>query len=270
MLPAILSLGISGLAFGALLGFAAIKLAVPVDERVTAIKDVLPGANCGACGLPGCGNLAEAIVAGKAAVDACPVGGSGTAAKIGEIMGVKADEREANVAVVLCQGSCDKVADRFRYDGPRDCASATLLQGGGQKACTYGCLGFGTCAASCPFDAIVMGDDRLPHIDLEKCTGCGQCVAACPKNIIILAPVSKQVYIRCRNHDRGPVVRKVCPVGCIACGLCVKNCPKQAISLDNNLAVIDYGKCTNCETCVGKCPTKAIASSVRHAEQQTA
>ncbi len=256
MFNAIISLGVMGAAFGGLLAFAAQKFAVEADPRVEAIKAALPGANCGACGKPGCAGLAEAIARGEVPVNACPVGGAAVGAKVGEIMGIKVDPNvERRIAKVLCQGGC---VDRSDYHGPQDCKAAVLV-GGGHKSCTYACVGFGNCARVCPFGAITMSDKGLPVIDEEKCTGCTKCVAECPKAVLSMAPVSKAVHVACVSKDKGPMVRKTeCKPGCIACGICQKNCPHDAIHVVNNLAVIDYDKCVNCGVCVAKCPTKAI------------
>ena len=119
-------------------------------------------------------------------------------------------------------------------------------------------MGFASCLKACPFDAISMGEDNLPRIDLERCTGCGKCIKICPKNILVLTPVTSPYHIMCNSKDKGAVVLKVCKVGCIGCGKCVKACPVSAIALKDNLAVIDYQKCTSCGTCVEACPTSAI------------
>lgn len=258
MLAAVISLGLSGLVFGGLLGFAATKFAVPVNEKAAAIRDVLPGANCGGCGFAGCSALAEAISAGAAPVNKCPVGGAEVAAKVAAIMGVDAQAGEREVAHVRCFGGCERAVDRFAYVGQHDCLTASMVTGGGQKACSAGCLGLGTCVNACQFGALSLGPDGLPVVDHDKCTACGKCVAACPKTLMFLAPASKTVHVRCNNKDKGPTVRKVCKVGCIACGACVRACPSQAITVENNVARIDYTKCTNCGTCVTKCPVKVI------------
>lgn len=257
-LKAVLSLGLMGAVFGLALALAAKKFAIEQDPRQDRIAEVLPGANCGGCGFPGCSGLAAAIVAGKAPVDGCPVGGAAVAAKVAAIMGVEAGAaKERKVARVLCQGSPDNCGSRFVYDGLSDCKAAQLV-GGGAKACVYGCLGLGSCVAACAFDALHMGPDGLPVVDEEECTSCGRCVAACPRGIIQLVPASQSVTVLCRSYARGAEVRKTCKVGCIGCGLCVKACPTGAITMENNLAVIDPAKCDACGRCVEKCPTKCI------------
>ncbi|NLG79526.1 MAG: RnfABCDGE type electron transport complex subunit B [Firmicutes bacterium] len=257
-LKAVLSLGLMGAVFGLALALAAKRFAIEQNPRQDRIAEVLPGANCGGCGFPGCSGLAAAIVAGKAPVDGCPVGGAAVAAKVAAIMGVEAGAaKQRKVARVLCQGGPDNCGSRFVYDGLSDCKAAQLV-GGGAKACAYGCLGLGSCVAACSFDALHMGPDGLPVVDEEGCTSCGRCVAACPRGIIQLVPASQSVTVLCRSCARGAEVRKTCKVGCIGCGLCVKACPTGAITIENNLAVIDPAKCDACGRCVEKCPTKCI------------
>ncbi len=252
----IVSLGGMGLIFGAGLAFASQKLAVEVDEKVSAIRAVLPGANCGACGFPGCDGLANAIAAGEAPVNSCPVGGADVAEKIGEVMGVKADAQDKKVAKVLCDGDITKCGEKFKYEGIQDCVAAAAIQGG-SKACPYGCLGLGTCVEACQFDAIEIVEG-VAKIDPEKCTSCGKCIEVCPKNVIGWVPYKQSVVITCNNKDPGKIVRGICTVGCIGCRICVKNCPTNTIEFENNLAFINYDNCTNCFTCVEKCPTNAI------------
>jgi electron transport complex protein RnfB len=257
VLTAALSLGASGLVIGALLAIAAKKFRVETDQKVEDILAVLPGANCGGCGFPGCSGLAEAIAEGKAKTNACVVGGAVLAQKIASIMGTSAEDVEPQVAVVYCQGDNEKAVISAEYEGISDCAALNAL--GGTKDCPFGCLGLGSCVKACQFDAIHMNDKGIPVVDKEKCTGCGACVKACPRQVIDLAPKSKEVHILCRSYDRGAAVRKYCKIGCIACTICVKSCPQKAIAMDKGtLAKIDYSLCDNCGICATKCPSKCI------------
>jgi len=253
----VLSLGGLSFIFGAGLSLASKKFAVEKDPRVDEVREALPGANCGACGYPGCDGLASAIVSGTAPADACPVGGAPVAAKVASIMGVEVKAGERMVARVMCQGDCDQAIDKFKYYGIYDCKAASMLAEG-QKGCSYGCLGLGTCERVCPFDAIHVNDKGIAEVDREKCTACKKCVVACPKNVIELIPASSQVQVACKSRDKGKTVKANCKVGCIGCQICVKACPSDAMTFDNNLAKIDYEKCTNCMVCAEKCPTKAI------------
>ncbi|WP_343213134.1 RnfABCDGE type electron transport complex subunit B [Fusibacter paucivorans] len=252
-----ISLGIMGLLFGAGLAFASKKFAVEVDPRVTAIREVVPGANCGACGFPGCDGYSAAVVRGDAPVNGCPVGGADVAKLVAEIMGMDAGSSVKMVAKVKCEGSSDHCGNRFDYDGFDSCVAANML-GGGPKDCQYGCMGLGSCVQVCPFDAIHINDRGIAEVDKEKCTSCNKCIEICPKNVISLVPYDQLVIVDCNNKDKGPQVKKNCDVACIACGLCERNCPFDAIHVVNNLAEIDYEKCKNCMVCVEKCPTKAI------------
>ena len=257
MLDAILALGLAGLVFGAILALAAQKFKVKEDPRVVEILSVLPGANCGACGFPGCSGLAAAICEGTAPCNACIPGGNPAAEQISEIMGVDSEAVEPMVAVVYCQGDNDHASNMAEYHGFEDCRALNQL--GGLKGCSYGCLGMGTCVDACPFGAMYMSSKGLPVVIKDKCTGCGACVKACPRNVIGLAPASNTVHILCRSYDKGPAVRKYCKVGCIGCRLCVRSCPQEAISMDKKtLAKIDYSLCENCGICAIKCPVKAI------------
>ena len=256
---AILIVGIMGIVLGAGLAYASKVFAVKKDPKIAEIRDVLPGANCGACGFPGCDALAEAVALGNAQANACPVGGAEVAAKVGAIMGVEVDTSQRMVAFVSCGGDRENSVKKYAYYGVEDCQQAAMTMGG-DKGCPYGCLGYGSCVQVCQFDAIFVNEDGLAEVIPDKCTACGKCIEICPKNVIRFIPDNKAVHIMCNSHDRGKEVTNVCKVGCIACGLCVKNCPEDAITLEKgvNLPVIDYDKCTECGTCVEKCPKNTI------------
>lgn len=255
MLFAIISLGGLGFVLGAGLSIASKKFAVEIDPREEAVLKALPGANCGACGFPGCGGFAAAVARGDAPVIGCTAGGVNTAKALGVIMGVEADVVK-KVARVYCKGGDKETTKKFMYAGIQNCTAATLIAGG-NKTCPYGCVGLGTCAVVCPFDAIRM-ENGLPVVDEEKCTGCGKCEKACPKYTIRVIPADSKVVVTCNSTDKGAVVKKYCSTGCIGCGICVKVCPKQAITMENSLAYIHFEKCDNCGLCATKCPTKNI------------
>lgn len=260
ILKAIILLGGLGLIFGAILAYASKKFAVEVDEREEQILEVLPGANCGGCGFPGCGGLAAAIVKGEAPVNGCPVGGASVAVKVGEIMGVSASSEDKKVAAVKCMGTCEKAKNKYEYQGIKDCRAAAALIGG-PKSCSAGCLGFGTCVSVCKFDAIKI-EDGIAVVDEEKCVNCGKCMEACPKMLIVEKPATKEVFVRCNSHEFGKAVKINCSAGCIGCGACAKVCPVEAITLDNKLAVVNQEKCIGCKVCVEKCPTKVISGNI--------
>lgn len=253
----VLSIGGLGVVFGAGLGIAGEVFKVEEDPKITQILEVLPGANCGGCGFPGCGGLASAIAAGNAPVNGCPVGGAAVAEKVGAIMGVEASASVPIAAFVKCGGTCEKAKEKYEYFGIDDCNMAVQLASGGAKSCSYGCLGLGSCKKACAFDAIEI-QDGIAVIDKDKCVACGKCVSACPKHIIELLPAKNKVKVQCSSKDIGKNVMQVCSVGCIACKICEKNCPFDAIHVIDNLAVIDYDKCKACGICANKCPKNVI------------
>lgn len=260
MLTAILSLGGIGLVAAVTLGLAAKRFAVEVDPRELAILEALPGANCGACGYPGCAGYAKALVAGKIDANQCPPGGADARAKLANILGVEVAYQEPEVAVVLCQGDNKTASNRYRYMGLTDCVAAQKLAGG-PKICPGGCLGLGTCARACPFDAIEMTPDGLAVISRDKCTGCRKCISVCPRKVIRMTPLKTSVHVLCNSHDKGAVVRKYCQIGCISCHICVKNAP-GAYLVENFLARVDYDNAANAAAAVEKCPTHCIRDFV--------
>lgn len=256
IITAVLVVGIIGLVFGLLLAVAAVIFRVETDERIEKIEEVLPGANCGACGFAGCSAYAHSVVEAGSAVDCCSVGGSDVARQIGGIMGKAVAAKAPKVARVMCGGDCEKAKEKYDYYGVGDCAAANRLAGG-QKACPSGCLGFGNCVKVCKFDAIHVVNG-VAVVDEDKCTACGMCAAVCPKKLIELVPKDKTVYVACKNRQPGKAVNAACGAGCIACGICEKNCPFEAVAVKGNLAEIDYDKCKSCGICADKCPKKAI------------
>ncbi len=246
-----------GAVLGLILAIAAKVFDVPIDERVAAVREVLPGANCGACGEVGCDNFAAAVVAGTQPVNGCPVGGAAGSAAVAAIMGVEVDLNAApKVARVRCKGTCGRSTQKYEYFGIADCTAAAQSFAGG-KACSYGCLGLGTCVRACPFNAIDIVDG-VAVIDEAACQACEKCVAACPKNLIEMVEKKKRFTVGCRSLDKGGEVRKYCTVGCIGCTKCTRVCPKQAISMQGAVAYIDSSLCVNCGACVKACPTAAI------------
>ncbi len=254
---AIFVLGV-GAVFGFGLAFAAKKFAVKRDPRIDQVREHLAGAHCGACGYPGCEQYAEAVVQNPdVPPNLCTPGGEKSAKMVALITGKQAVVTEPKFSRIMCQGDWTKSVKRFKYEGVQDCRAA-VLAGGGDKACMYGCLGYGTCEKVCPFDAIHMNENHLPVVDVGKCTGCRKCEIACPKKVIEVLPGSKAVLVACHSKDRGADTRKNCQIGCIACGACVKVCPFDAPSIENNVSRIDLDRCRVCGLCVRKCPTKAI------------
>lgn len=246
-----------GLLIGLFLGLASKQLDVPVNETESKVRGLLPGVNCGGCGYAGCDACAKAIAIGEAAANVCPVASSDIHAEIAEVMGSSVEATEKQAAYVDCLGTCDRSKINSTYYGPKDCKLAAGIGGNGSKACNYGCMGFGSCVKVCAFDAIHVVNG-VAVVDKEKCTACGMCVAECPINIIEMAPVKARTFVGCSSFDKGKDVKTVCSIGCIGCKLCVKACKYDAIHVENNLAKIDYDKCTNCGACVKVCPVKVI------------
>ncbi|HOE91829.1 MAG TPA: RnfABCDGE type electron transport complex subunit B [Candidatus Cloacimonadota bacterium] len=259
LIPALLIGGLAAV-FGIILAYASKKFFVEVDPKIDEIVSILPSANCGGCAFPGCAGYADAIVQNGAAVNLCAPGGEEVAKKIAAIMGVSLTPKERDIAVIHCQsGGYNNTAFKFEYKGINSCRSAATIAGGPNQ-CIWGCVFQYDCVKACQFDALHITEDGMKVVNEDNCTGCGACVKACPRSLIELVPISKRVHILCSSRDKGPIAKKSCGnnTACIACGLCVKNCPTQAITIVNNLAIIDYSKCINCGICASVCPTKAI------------
>ena len=262
ILIAVISLGVIALIAAAILYIASKKFAVYEDPRIAQVAAVLPQANCGGCGYPGCNGFADACVkAGSLEGKLCPVGGQPVMAKVADILGLAATASEPKVAVVRCNGTCANRPKVNEYDGAKSCLIMSSLYGG-ETGCAYGCLGCGDCVSACQFGAIKINPETgIPEVDEAKCTACGACAKACPRRIIEIRPQgkkSRRVYVRCVNKDKGGVARKACAAACIGCGKCFKVCPFQAITFENNLAYIDGAKCKSCRKCEEACPQGAI------------
>ncbi len=255
-------LAILGCVAAFILYFVSQKFKVYEDPRIGEVESVLPGANCGGCGFPGCHGLAEALVkADDLSSIGCPVGGAEAMSKIATILGKTAAASTPKVAVVRCAGTCANRPKTLVYDGASSCAIAAA-NFAGDTNCSFGCLGLGDCVKACGFDAIrVNAETGLVEVDEEKCVACGACAKACPKGVIELrnkGPKSRRIWVSCINKDKGAVARKACSAACIGCGKCAKECAFGAIAVENNVAYIDYTKCKMCRKCVAACPTHAI------------
>ncbi|MCL2243791.1 MAG: RnfABCDGE type electron transport complex subunit B [Treponema sp.] len=257
ILVAIVSVTSIGLVCSAILSVASKLMYVKIDERITMLTGIMPGANCGACGYPGCSGYASALIEENAKINLCTPGGSALLAKISGILGVEAGSIEKKTASVRCGGDCNSRQKKMEYMGIQTCFAAKPVYGG-ENACAFGCLGFGDCQKVCPSDAICMEND-LAHIT-KNCTGCGLCVKVCPNNLISIKNASTPAFVACSNIEKGAVARKKCTSGCIACTKCVRECLDGAITIENNLAKIDSEKCTGCGRCIEVCVTKCIVS----------
>lgn len=231
-------LGLLAISMGYVLGWANCAFHVEVDPRVEAIGEALPGANCGGCGFVGCGEYAEALVAGDTEATLCAPGGSGCSEAIGKILGIEISDALPYRPVLHCAAAGDNRLLRHEYRGEPTCASANLVAG--VQGCTYGCLGLGDCHTACDYGAISILDG-LSVIDYDKCIGCRACARACPRNIITMVPfkADRMLVVGCSNTDQGNAVKHVCNIGCIGCNACSKKSP-TLFSMGRNLPVLDY------------------------------
>jgi RnfABCDGE-type electron transport complex B subunit len=258
----VLVLGAVGLFLGLGLAIASKKLHIFVDPKISRIQEILPGANCGACGFPGCGGFAKAVAEGKADPSACTPGGAKVASAIADILGVSASLNDPLMAVVHCKGGKKEALERSIYNGIADCHAA-IITGNGSKVCADGCLGLGSCVKACVFNALSINENNVAVVNPEKCGGCGKCIKACPRNIISLIPQVHKIFLACSNHDKGAKIKKYCSVGCTACTLCVKATPSGTITIEKNLPVLDYSKDENFITANAKCPSKCFVDLIK-------
>lgn len=265
ILSAVIVLGCIALVAAVILYVCSKRFAVKEDPRIAQVTEVLPGANCGGCGFPGCSGMADALVKGADAGSLeglnCPVGGADVMGKVADLLGMAIANNDPMVAVVRCNGTCELRPRIASYDGLKTCTAMNAC-GAGETGCGFGCLGCGDCVGACQFDAIRINPETgLPEVDEEKCTACGACTKACPRNIIELrkkGPKGRRIFVSCVNKDKGAVAMKACKSACIGCGKCQKECKFEAITIENNLSYIDFTKCRMCKKCVDACPTKAI------------
>lgn len=268
ILIAVIVLGVIGLVSALVLYAVSNRFAVHEDPRIGQVSAVLPQANCGGCGYPGCSGFAAACVksadAGSLEGKNCPVGGQPVMKQVADILGLAVGEAKPMIAVVRCNGTCENRPRTAEFNGADSCRVQNMT-GMGETGCAYGCLGCGDCVSKCSFGAIAMDPATgLPVVDEDKCTGCGACAKTCPRAIIEIrpkGPKGRRIVVMCNNKDKGAIANKVCKTACIGCGKCVKVCDKfNAITLENNLAYIDADKCKMCRKCEEVCPKGAIVA----------
>jgi Na+-translocating ferredoxin:NAD+ oxidoreductase RNF subunit RnfB len=259
IIPAIAILTGLGLLFATILAIAYKKLKVEEDPRIDEVEELLPGANCGACGSPGCRAFAERVVSGDANPGKCTVSSPEGVAHIADFMGVEVSQEEKRVARVLCAGGRNEAHNRADYAGSLRTCRGEAVVAGGPKDCSWGCLGLGDCETVCDFDAIQMSDDALPVVDPEKCTACGDCVEICPKGLFELMPISQKLLVQCKSQLEGDLATDRCTVACTGCSRCVADAAPDLISIRKGLAVIDYDlNHLATKDATRRCPTGAI------------
>lgn len=244
--------------FGVAISVVNARFRVWEDPRIDAVRDLLPGADCGACGRAGCRAFAQAVIGGSAVPAECTVMGPDEQEDVADYLGISAGSADRRVARLLCAGGRDVAPYKARYHGIESCAAAAAVTGGG-KACPWGCLGYADCAVSCDFDAIVMSPFGLPVVDVDRCTACGDCVEACPLGLFVLMPTDHHLVVQCKNLLNGDAAEAVCSVACNACGRCVADAADGLIEMVDGLAVVDYGRIEKENPkAVERCPTGAI------------
>ena len=257
ILIAIAALGGLTLVLAIMLVIANQRLYVYEDPRIEVVEGMLPAANCGACGFPGCRPFAESLVEGKSLPAKCTVSSEGGKEAIAAYLGVALGQEEKQVARLACAGGTNVARNKANYEGLKTCRAASLVSGGG-KGCFWGCLGFGDCEVVCDFDDIHMDEHGLPVVDVDKCTACGDCVEICPKDLFSIQPMSHKLWVVCKNLEAGEEVLEECQVACTACGRCAMDAPGDLIVMANNLPRINYSFSQQTIDPIQRCPTGAI------------
>ncbi len=256
ILLAVIIVASIGLILGIVLAIASIIMAVKKDEKVEALIEVLPSANCGACGYSGCSGYAKSLAHENAELTLCTVGGEEVAKEISKILGVESSGSTKTTAIVNCMGTKENTTSTMNYQGINTCKALTQLHLG-DKSCRYGCLGAGDCKTACDFGAITICNG-VAVIDKDKCKSCKKCVTACPKNLITIIEDKPSAVVLCNNCDKGALTRKDCKAGCIGCMKCKKVCEVGAVTITSFNATIDTTLCIGCNKCVDACPQKCI------------
>ena len=260
MLPIII-LTVTGVVLAIAIGLVAKYFGVEQDPRTEQLLNLLPGANCGGCGFAGCADYAKEVVEGRAKLGLCASMSKEILEEAAKLVGVEAgEEQERKVAVVCCHGDDNVASTRAFYNGVTDCVNATMVANGG-KSCTYGCLGLGTCARVCPFNAIEISK-HIAVIHADVCKGCGKCVAVCPRNVIKLVPAKAPVHVFCNSPESFKLKKNACKAGCIGCRKCAKSCEEGQITFNGFLATINYDNPPS-EAVADVCPMHSIGRNTK-------
>lgn len=244
--------------------FVSQKFRVVENPQIDEIENVLPHANCGACGKAGCRDFAASCAESSAEAFTmlyCPVGGKPVMEQVAAILGYEALEKEETVSVLRCQGTCQNAPNKVEYSGITLCRIAAQISSG-RSGCPTGCLRIGDCVKACPFDALQLDPQTgIPVVDEQKCTSCGACVEICPRKLFEIRPKGvdgQRVYVACRNTQKGAIARKNCRVACIACQKCTKI--DSRITIENNLSYIptEVFEPQVASELAANCPTGAI------------
>ncbi len=245
-----------GLVFATILAVAYRFFRVEEDPRLDTLEEMLPGANCGACGQPGCRAFSEKLLEKETIPAQCTVNSPEGTQAIADFLGVSAGSIEKQVARLHCAGGKGFVNNKAEYMGISSCRAAHFVNGGGRD-CTYGCLGLADCQEACTFGAIHMNAEGLPVVNVDLCTACSDCVTVCPLDLFKLQPLNAPLLVQCSSPVTGKEARAICKVACDGCSRCVRDAGDGAMEMKNGLPHILQPQLTEQKAAFG-CPTGAI------------
>ena len=258
--------------FAGLMIYVASKVLPKEDESLAEaarVKEFLPGADCGACGYPGCFAYAQAVAHDKQvfAKTPCPIlaQDKGGMKKLEDYLGLQAAVIVGKKAVVHCTGGSHSIVE---YTGLQTCAAATQLASGFNE-CPYSCLALGDCVRVCPTGAMSIDQEHhVAVVDWETCIGCGLCVTACPQGLPELIPANTPQYVACNYQAKRDIPgRKRCPDGCIHCHICEKVSEEGAVTWDEKKDLPIF-HVTQVDTAIEKCPRHVIRKTVAYEEKE--